>query len=394
MVVPANRALGVKDVRPAPFADEQPLFTITAANMADYADKLTEADKGLLQAYPEQFKMNVYKTHRTAAWPQDIYDKIKVNAATAELTEGGNGVSGVWGSIPFPIPQNGSEVIWNHMLRFQGKSRHIPNVYEAQVYNNGQRTEWTYDGLVQFNYYLDDPKAQEEGRSISYATTMKSPSRAKGEGFLVHEYLNPATTPRKAWVYDPGERRVRRAPNLGFDTPDREITTFDDYDLFNGSPERYDFKLVGKKEMYVPYNNDRLNQQTNSPEEVFTAPVANPDMMRYELHRVWVVEATVKEGQRHIYAKRTLYIDEDTWGIVATAKYDNSGSLWRVGYNLPVVAGDVPITAGGAQLNYDLKTGVQYVLNSVVGQSTGIVFDADPKPASFFSVGALRRRGK
>ena len=63
--------------------------------------------------------MNVYPSHRSAAFPQRIYDAIKANAATAKLTGTGNGVTGAISGPPFPIPQSGVEVIWNHILRFR-----------------------------------------------------------------------------------------------------------------------------------------------------------------------------------------------------------------------------------------------------------------------------------
>ena len=160
------------------------------------------------------------------------------------------------------------------------------------------------------------------------------------------------TTPAKHGTYDPGERRVRRAPNLSFDTPDRPVNVIDDYDMWSGSPERYDLTLIGKKEMYVPYNNNNLNSIKHSLADTHKHPVINSDLTRYELHRVWVVEASVKEGQRHVYAKRRFYVDEDTWTVLVTDKYDGNGNLWRVGFNYPVTAPEVPVTAGGFYIHY------------------------------------------
>ena len=97
------------DHYPDPFATDKPLFIITAANVAQYAAKLTEGHKALFKAYPD-YKMIVYPTHRSGASPQHVYDATKRNATTAKLVPDGNGFTGAIGGAPFPIPQNGLEV--------------------------------------------------------------------------------------------------------------------------------------------------------------------------------------------------------------------------------------------------------------------------------------------
>lgn len=391
--VPANWQRG--DDRPDPFAVEQPLFTITAANADQYSDKLTAGAKALLKQYPE-FSMPVYKTHRSAAWPQYVYDNITQSATTATLSADGNGVSGVWGAVPFPIPKNGNEVIWNHNLRYLGSFRNSPSTLESIVYNNGQRLQWLIDLKIHFTYYDEavTVKEQEAGNIFRYSSKVLSPSRSSGEGILAMENIDARNIPRKAWTYDPGERRVRRAPNLAFDTPDRPINVVDDYDMFSGSPERYNWKLVGKKEIYVPYNNNKLNSIKHAIKEVQSSPVITPELTRYELHRVWVVEATVRDDARHLYAKREFYIDEDTWTILATDKYDGNGNLWRVGFNYPVTAPEVPVTAGGFYIHYDLKVGAYYTFFGVTGQKRAQTFDEKPPKTSYYTPAALRRRGR
>ncbi|MDF1723473.1 MAG: DUF1329 domain-containing protein [Alcanivorax sp.] len=383
------------DDRPDPFANEDPLFTITQDNVDQYADQLTPGSIALLKRYPE-FSMPVYKTHRTAAWPQPVYDSIADHATTAKLVGEGNGVDGVWGAIPFPIPKNGNEVIWNHNLRFQGTFLNLPSGLVTVVYNNDQRLEWWFDAKVHYTYYDKSlsESARDEGVMARYASTITAPARDAGEGNLALEFIDAQSKPRKAWIYDPGERRTRRAPNLAFDTPDRPLNVIDDYDMFSGSPERYDWKLVGKREMYVPYNNNGLNSIKHTVKEVYDTPVINPELTRYELHRVWVVEATVKPNARHIYAKRVFYIDEDTWTILATDKYDGDGNLWRVGFNYPVTAPEVPVTAGGFNVHYDLKVGGYYAVNGVTAQDRAQTFDEEPPEAAYYSASALRRRGR
>ncbi len=383
-----------KNDRPNPHAADKPLYTITAANMEQYSDKLTDGTKAMLKAYPDQFKMNVYPSRRTAAYPQSYYDAIAKQAPNAELIKNGNGVSNVWGAIPFPIPSNGTEVIWNHILRYQGYSRSA-NINENIVYQSGQRLDWSGDTMIHAPFY--DANASEkdvkDGTIYKFALTLDAPARDSGEGYLAIDQLDMEQFPRKAWTYDPGERRVRRAPNLAFDTPDRPINVIDDYELFSGSPERYDWKLLGKKEMLVPYNNNMVNSPSTNLKEMSKPGYIDSDLIRYELHRVWVVEATVKDGQRHLYKKRVNFIDEDTWNILAADKYDGNDKLWRVGYYYPVVATEVPLTGAGMYTQIDLKKGGYYMYNGT-NEGEGWSFNFETPKSSYFSPAAVRRRGR
>ncbi len=392
-----DAAVGWKrgDDRPDPYADEKPLFTITGDNANLYENRLSPGAIALLKRYPS-FQMHVYRTHRTAAWPQHVYDNISLQANSARLVDEGNGVEGVWGAIPFPIPEKGIEVLWNHNLRYLGNSLNVPSALVTVVYDSDSRLEWEFENRIHYTYHDPnvDLEAQGEGVLIRYASTVHSPPRDAGEGHLVIGYLNARENRQKVWTYDPGERRARRAPNMVFDAPDRPMNVIDDYDMFSGSPERYTWKLLGKREMYVPYNNNGLNATTHEVEHVYQAPVINSSLVRYELHRVWVVEASLKPSESHIYHKRIFYFDEDTWSILATDKYAENGELWRVGFNFPVTAPEVPVTAGGFNVHYDLRTGGYYAVNGVSGQERAQTFDEAPPKATYFSPGALRRRGR
>ena len=382
--------------RPNPHADDAILFTITKENMDQYADKLPEAAKAMLRAYPEFFKMNIYPTRRTAAYPKWYYDNIKNNAPTAKLVNEGNGVECEWGAIPFPIPDNGNQVIWNHLLRFRGIVQEA-KTGENIVYTNGARIDLEHDTLIHQTFYDPNVSAKDRkaGTIWKYATTVTSPARDAGEGTLALDNIDPAGKPRAAWIYDPAERRVRRAPNLAFDTPDRPLNVIDDFDIFSGSPERYDWKLVGKKEMYIPYNNNEANSPNRALKETLVAGFIPADILRYELHRVWVVEATLKEGKRHVYAKRVFYLDEDTWTIMVSDKYDGNGNLWRVSFMYPVHAPEVPLVGVGAAMHFDLKTNGYYIFPHTTGKNRkGWNFQAEPPKDSFFTPAALRRRGR
>lgn len=338
-----------------PFAGEQPVAKITAANMAQYADKLSDGQKAMLQRYPDFF-LAVYPTHRTAAVPKVIADATIANAATARLTPDGNGVEGAKRGVPFPIPQNGLQAIWNHLLRFAGFSSHR-TILQVNPTEGGDYTPITLDETVLYAYAqgLDTGNTQ-----TFFQQAVTAPARLAGEVLLVHETINQIAEPRQAWTYNPGQRRVRRAPNVAYDNPGTAsdgLRTNDQLGLFNGSPDRYDWKLLGRKELYVPYNNYKLSSDQVKSADAIKPKHLNPDLLRFELHRVWVVEATLKPGVSHLYAKRVFYIDEDSWGTLTTDCYDQRGQLWRVGDSYGLEYWQVPVYRTGVDSIYDLQSG-------------------------------------
>ncbi|MEE4253622.1 MAG: DUF1329 domain-containing protein, partial [Desulfuromusa sp.] len=303
---------------PDPYADDKVLVTINAANMEQYKDKLTAGHQELLKAY-DSFKMNIYPTHRSASSPQRIYDMTKKVSQTAELINGGDGVTGTVNGIPFPIPKTGIEVLWNHMLRYRGDAA-SRKIAQAPMTRGGGYTLVQFEDEFSLIYSQADMTIEKlKNRILLLRQEVTAPARLAGNVLLVHETMNQVTEPRAAWVYNPGQRRVRRAPNVAYDNPGTaadSLRTSDQFDMFNGAPDRYDWKLIGKKEMYIPYNNYLLHSDKLKYKDILTPLHVNPDYLRYELHRVWVVEATLREGARHLYKKRVFYIDEDSWQIM------------------------------------------------------------------------------
>lgn len=327
---PAGYKVGMH--HPDPYASDAVKFTITAANADQYADKLTPGSLALLKAYPD-YSMPVYPTHRSASNPQRIYDATKQYATTAALTEGGNGITGAVIGIPFPIPQNGLEVIWNHLTRYRGiaASRYIS---QAAPQRDGKYSLVDFEDEFLFNYVREGIQEKDlDNVLIYFKQAVTSPARLAGTILVVHETMDQVKEPRRAWVYNTGQRRVRRAPNIAYDNPGTAadgMRTSDQFDMFNGAPDRYDWKLVGKKEMYVPYNSYKLHSDTVKYSDILTPLHINQSLTRYELHRVWVVDATLKPATSHVYSRRTFYIDEDSWQILAVDQYDGRGQLWRV----------------------------------------------------------------
>jgi hypothetical protein len=378
-----------------PFASDKPLFTVTSANMGQYANKLTEGHKKLLQTYKNSFKMIVYPTHRSAAYPQRIYDATKRIASTAQLAKGGNGVTNAGEGIPFPIPQSGVEVFWNHVLRYRGDVI-VRNIGQAPVTAGGDYTMVKFRDETMVAYSLPGAKSENLNNTIAYfIQETVAPARLAGEVLLVQETLDQSIENRRAWVYNPGQRRVRRAPNVAFDNPGTNsdnLRTSDQFDMYNGSPERYDWTLVGKKEMLVPYNAFKLDSNQLKYTDILKKNHINPDLARYELHRVWVVDSKLKPGKSHLYSRRTLYVDEDSWQILAVDCYDRSGQLYRVQEGHVINFYEVPALWTVLETVYDLSNGRYLALGLDNEEARGRDFSqkrtiADYQPA------ALQRRG-
>ncbi len=318
-----------------PFASEQPLFTITAANAAQYQDKLSAGQLAMLKRYAESYKIPVYPTHRSAAVPDEIYAAAKQSALHTSPVDGGNGLQNFGDSryYAFPIPKSGVEVVWNHITRYRGGNvrRWIT---QATPQTNGSYSLVKFEDEVAFPADMPDVDSAKAANILLYfKQRVTAPSRLAGNVLLVHETIDQVKEPRLAWIYNAGQRRVRRAPQVAYDGPGTAadgMRTADNFDLFSGAPDRYDWKLLGKKEMYIPYNSYKLDSPALSYDDVIKAGHINQELTRYELHRVWEVEATLKSGERHIYAKRHMYFDEDSWQLALVDHYDGRGQLWRV----------------------------------------------------------------
>ncbi|MBS3805801.1 MAG: DUF1329 domain-containing protein [Oleiphilaceae bacterium] len=315
-----------------PFADEEPLFTIDQSNVSEYEDRLSPGQVAMIKKYSD-YKMKVYPTHRTSTYPDDVLEATVANATEVELVAGGNGLQNYQTATPFPIAQNGLEAIWNHITRYRGGSV-SRNVGQVTPTADGSYSVVKFQDELSWRTYLEDYKADEDENVLFYfKQAITAPSRLAGNVLLVHETINQVKEPRRAWVYNAGQRRVRRAPQVSYDGPGTAsdgLRTSDNFDMFNGAPDRYNWELMGKKEMYIPYNAYGLTDRSLSYDDIVKPGHINQDLARYELHRVYHVQATLKDGERHIYAKRDFYIDEDSWQASVIDHYDGRGELWRV----------------------------------------------------------------
>jgi hypothetical protein len=366
---PASFVAG-SGIRPDPFADETPRLVIDAKNMAEHAGKLTEGAKALLEKYPT-FRMDVYPTHRTVTFPQYVLDNTAKAATTAKTTNEGRSIEGAHAGFPFPIPQDGYEAMWNHLVRFNGAA------YQAKYRNlsvdSSGRASLSTEGNSVQEYPFWDPAKTDSGTFWRIKLSYTGPARRAGEALQLIDPLDIGASDRRAWIYLPGQRRVKVAPDLSHDTPNPGTaggTTFDDTFIFNGSMDRFDFALVGKQEMYVPYN--AYKAVYGSTQAALVTPNhLNPDYVRWELHRVWVVEATLRDGKRHVYSKRRFYLDEDSWAALASDEYDGRGQLYRAGFAYQAPSYDLPAPYTDMFGHYDLIARI-YSLTGFIAETGGV----------------------
>lgn len=351
--------------RPDPFANEKPLFQITAKNMDQYADKLSDGLKTMLQRYPT-YRLDVYPTHRTVAAPQWVYDNTFKNATRARITYNGLSVEGAYGGIPFPVPKDAYEVMTNHLHAWKGES---VKYYSGTYVVVGGKPVLATAGIINYQYpfyYRDGTPDRFNGYySLARMATTGPPLKA-GEASVVQEPVNKLDPGRQAWQYLVGQRRIRRAPTIAYDNPSfltSGLSFYDEGNLFNGAMDRYEWKLLGKKEMFIPYNTQQFH--TKKVDQVLGPDHLNPDYVRWELHRVWVVEATLAPGKRHALPKRRFYLDEDTWLAVLADSWDAKGQLWHTASTFPFIVPELPAVTVVPFVIYDFLKGA-YSISSLL----------------------------
>ncbi len=378
------------DPRPVPFADEKPLFSITQSNMAQYKDKLADGAIYLLNKYPD-YRIDVYPTHRTAIAPQYVYDYTYKNASTAQLAPDGNSITNAYGGTPFPIPTNGHHIIWNHLLAWKGTTIDDKALGFTSTSNGDISVPGVIQEYVAFPYYYPDGEADFSGFYLEFTTKLLAPAASAGGATLAMQPVNPTLQAPRNFQYLVGQRRTREAPQLQYDTPNyftSGIGDFDEFQVFFGPLDEYDFKLLGKKEMYVPYNMNKV--LTLPASQVLKPYFYDPDSSRWELHRVWVVEMTVKAGKRNVDARRLFYADEDTWNGLMSDIYDSTNALWKFEWSMPYALPDIPCVLGSTStIQYDFHAGV-YAANQVFDSSIKSPWKPIPRlPESYFTPGQL-----
>jgi len=372
-----------------PFKDEKPLFSINAQNVEQYKDKLSPGIIAMLKKFPNQ-SLPVYKTHRTFAQPQEIYAETKAKAAKAKL----NGLAiqnyDVPGT-PFPVPKNGVEAMYNQLTKYFGGYKACRDWLPVRASGDYYRV-----GFCEHMVQGQNMGPRQENNVFSIYAGYDAPATLIGTIYLVHDPIDQTIGSRQAWIYNAGQRRVRRAPDLAYDNIDdgtEGLRTTDDYWGFQGAMDRYEWKLQGKKEMYIPYNAYKQMDPKLKYADMIDKGGLKSDLARYELHRVWVVEATLKSGMSHVLSKRTFYLDEDSHTVALADGYDGRGNLWRV-YTYPLVqAYDAGVMFQTNWVTLDLTNG-NYMVTAVVNERPQPVYQWNVKgEANDFTTDAIRRRG-
>ncbi|MEH6388124.1 DUF1329 domain-containing protein [Pseudomonas profundi] len=375
-----------------PYNTDAELYRVDSSNLQEHADQLPDGLIDLLERNPDYY-LRVFPTRRSASAPQRIYDATRQNAVNAELMSNGNGVRGAAAGVPFPIPQGGMEAIWNHILHYKGDQTHFIN--NQAVVINGNSNLIKRDRQIYYVYGREGmTEADLDNTSLYYKYVVTAPAKLSGTALVVQDPLDQVLTTRRAWRYSPDNRRVRRLPSLAYDSvqPDTSgLAIADVVDSYNGAPDRYDWTLVGKREMLVPYNSYAVHQQGIPYDKIIQPKALNPELLRYELHRVWVVDAQLRFGLRHPYESRRFYIDEDSWQILAVDLRDKKGELIGLQESHPISYYDVPMFNSTLETLYHLKTG-DYFADGLDNNEPMYNFNVELNPRDF-SPQALRRSG-
>lgn len=379
-----------------PYGDDAPLYTVTAENAAQYKERLSPGQLALLARHPETFRMDVYPTRRSCALPDFVQAETRKNVARAKLTDNGNGVEGARIGVPFPIPKSALEVYWNHNFHWHGHRYHA-KTSGANVYPDGTQTrivreDWRY------NLYADPqrPAGQFANDQYRWMGIWSAPVRFSGSGFAMTNTINQVAEPRNGVMFRPDTRKIMRATPAAV-TYDGPLSTANglrenhNMFIFSGAPDRYEWALKGKRRLIVPYNAYKASATTTPRDKLLTPNHPNPDYLRYEEHRVWVLEATMKPDFDMEQVRRIFYVDEDSWIILMSDIYDADGELKRVQHGFIKNYYEAPACVFEFDIIHDIASGRYNVDHIKLDHGPANLDDAGIDEGDF-SPSALRRK--
>jgi len=359
-----------------PFAADQPKFTITSATAGQYASQLSDGHRALFAKYPD-YTMPVYPTRRSVGFPQAIYDATRANNGRAKAPAA-DSLEGASLGFPFPQPKTGVEVLWNHRVRYRGDAVQLSYKQAVVAADGAVRNLGNVLFKVLFRYgNVSQPGDIARDNMLAYGILSVAKQGGTPEFVaLFHETANSLKSARGIWVLLVKVGKMFRVPPIGYDQPFPEtdaIQFIDMVDMYNGLFDRYVWKLVGKRELLIPYNAYRLSDGRYKNAQLLGKGHFNQAGTRYELHRVWVVEASLRDGNQHSFGRRLFYVDEDSWNVVLVENYDPKGVLWRFqeGHLLPLY--DVQAAFTVPSLTYDLKSG-SYFAERLFSESPAIQY--------------------
>jgi hypothetical protein len=313
--------------------------------------------------------MNVYPSRRSCAFPEYMYESFERNLREGSVDEQCFLTGGLRAPI-FPIPQSGCEAIQKGKLAAYNAIKAFERIEATIVPTRGGSfvpTRRRQTLLFRPNFREYETFEDLDGIWSKSLSNTVAPPKVAGEITLVHA-LDKGSF--RAWTYNPGQRRVRRAPNFEYDNPVpgwQGLVTVDQVNGYVGAADRFDWKLLGKKELFIPYNNTKIHDKSLTYKNIIQPRYPRRDLIRYELHRVWMVEGTVRSDKRHVMPRRIFYMDEDTWIISTSDNYDSRGNLWRVTESLPELIYEVPSCINNTTFFYDLVAG-RYVASPLFNE--------------------------
>ena len=379
-----------------PYAEDQPLFTVSADNLQEHSEHLTAGQQALLEKYPESYRLPVYPSRRSASYPDYVYQALDTNRSSATLVDNGKrqGVQNARITSPFPEPENGLEAIWNHIMRWRGilverqtswvpvtaSGRYRPIILHEEI-------AFPYASPQFVDASEDTSNSVPEYQRAMVVTKQKflSPGRLSGNGSLVFDTFDYTRHERVRWLYPVELKRVVRMPRQELDQPllsSEGIIRLDDTDMFRGSTENFEWELAGPMEKLVPYNAYGLVDRQLKFADLIGRFHLKPKHTRYELHRVWEVTATAKTERRGGYSKRVFYLDEDSWQIVLSEKYDAEGELSNVAEAHTLNYYSVPVVYPTLQAHYSLDDG-RFMIQGINNMLPPPVWSKQINPRNF-----------
>ncbi len=375
-------------------------YTVDSSNYTTYTDKLSPGQLTMFSAYPDTYKIHVYDNSGACQIPPEIKSISQTNGTLINDNEGFEVAN--MGQVPFPNPTEAQHFIWNMRM----SSSLVSSVFRVATSTNVQADGSIVIGQQETNIVFPrnpNTVSQYADKNI-YAMFMQKnlgPPRSAGTTTLVHDFIDSYVQPRKAWQYNPATRRVRRAPDITYDTvllAGGGIVVVDQYGGFNGAQDKYDWTYEGKKTMIVPAANEALAE--NAIETTHVQNHLNPDYVRYEERDVHVVHAQLKPGQRHLYASRTFYfLDGQPGMLVYHDAYDDNQDLMRAMYQTTVQG-----NMGGSGLgDTDCNVQGEYTMDFATRTYSGTnlfgpalsprptVYNGEEKAVSFYTPDGLRR---
>jgi hypothetical protein len=383
------------DWHPDPYSNDQILFTIDNDNAAQFGDSLSAGHRAMLNKYPDTYRLNIYPTRRSASHPQSALDHTIKYSGKAKIVDDGAGVEGIVVGTPFPHPQNGEQAIWNARLRYRagGYSGYYTHVITTAsgAYDFGV---WQHE--LEF-MYSDHRTTLENFDNVQLRGLLRTlrPAKDSGGMFVYLRYLNALGNERRNWSYHPGKRRVKRTSNSPRGAPmylSSGIHLWDQDEMWRGQITDFNWTLIGKREMYVPYNAYQLHSGDTPVKTIIGKGHINQQLARYELHRVWVVEANLKEGREHFYKRRRFYIDEDSWLIMFAEHFDDNNLVDRFSESHDINYYEVPLLFPTLETYYKLDT-ERYYVSKIDNEYTPFDFSFD-QTKSFYSPGRLKMKAK